>query len=416
MTALPRRVFNPMYPPARAGARSSSRPKPVPKSILKKKYSRKVTPYAPDVEVVVVPNSSDKQEEEDDEDDEMNDEEDELDTPSFPSVPVTPKKPKVVASAPSSLSSSAVAIPRSFRQRLSSSHLVAVPGPPPELTVGQLEDDKAALERSMDKLAVRLQILEDPSWQPLPVDPVLPFVLPTAAPPIDYSGEPAVPAQTPPVRLCGREPPQRSFKSTGNGTPPLVAVKITTCQFLFRTGAFIQDRGYKKHLWTHKHIIQHSSIAHSGVGSVGGVGGGICIWGVWCCGWLLGLGRDGGLVQDIGGCSRMIGSWLLRVLGLIRVGGVLFGVGAQAGAGPQQDRGCSGTVGSGSWAHIPILPLADQARAHRMGGIATSNYGCQLIYLRSRIIFWEDPADVMRNLWGDPAQPHCLHVAVSGGF
>jgi hypothetical protein len=117
------------------GPRSSSRPKPVPKSILKKKYSREVTPYAPDVEVVVVPDSSDEQEEEDDDDDEMNNEEDELDAPSSPSVPVTPKKPQVVASAPSSSSSSAVAIPRSFRQRLSSSRLVAVPGPPMTLFI-----------------------------------------------------------------------------------------------------------------------------------------------------------------------------------------------------------------------------------------------------------------------------------------
>ncbi|KAJ7895848.1 hypothetical protein B0H13DRAFT_1885370 [Mycena leptocephala] len=168
---------------------------PVPKSILKKKYSREVTLYAPDVEVIVVPDSSDEQEEEDDEDDKMNDEENQLDAPSSPSVPVTHKKPKVVASAPSSSSSSAVAIPRSFRQRLSSSCLVAVPGPPPEITVGQLEDDKAALEWSMDKLAVCLQILEDPSWQPLPVDPVPPFILPTAALPINYSGEPVVPVR-----------------------------------------------------------------------------------------------------------------------------------------------------------------------------------------------------------------------------
>ncbi|KAJ7870856.1 hypothetical protein B0H13DRAFT_1896034 [Mycena leptocephala] len=172
---------------------SSSRPKPTPKSILKK-YHREVTPFAPNVEVVVVPDSSEEVEEEgEDEDEEMGGEDDELDTPSSPSVPVTPKKPRAASSAPPSPASSAVAIPRSFRERLSSSRLVPAPRRPDEHTVEQPEADKAGLERTLDTLSLRLQPLEDPTWQLVPVNPVPPFDRPTAAPPINYSGEPVVP-------------------------------------------------------------------------------------------------------------------------------------------------------------------------------------------------------------------------------
>ncbi|KAJ7825534.1 hypothetical protein B0H13DRAFT_1918597 [Mycena leptocephala] len=174
------------------GPRSSSCPKPVPKSILKKKYSREVTLYAPDIEVVVVPDSSDEQEEEDDEDDEMNDEEDELDAPSSPSVPITPKKPKVVASAPSSSSSSRRRHPRSFRQRLSSSRLVAVPGPRPSSQSASLRTTKPRWSGQWTNWP-SVSKSGGSFVATVPVDPVPPFILPTAAPPSITPGNPSFP-------------------------------------------------------------------------------------------------------------------------------------------------------------------------------------------------------------------------------